>query len=133
MSCISEAWCPQCEQIVSDSICMCACVCDRHGQVCTRIIPDGRHPIRATRKEEPHSEAEYRNNWRVGYYAWTGGMDWNGPPKWFTCEPGHPTKTPWEVEQERWNAQTKRENALRFDGVWIARGAEDRLSEGAGI
>ena len=26
MACISKAWCPQCEQLIYDSICMCACV-----------------------------------------------------------------------------------------------------------
>lgn len=100
MSCISRAWCPECRQMVSDSICMCARVCDIHGQVCTTVVPDGRHPVRATRQKTPPTEVEYRNGWEVGYYAWPGGRSWDLPPIWYTREPGHPTKSPQQLQRE---------------------------------
>ena len=101
MTCISSAWCPQCEQIVSDTICMCACVCDRHGQVCTPVIPDGLHDVRQIGNSTPHTKREFRNGWEIGFYGWPPGRDFRKLPSvWITKEPGHPTKTPYEVEQD---------------------------------
>ncbi len=95
MSCIGDAWCPQCEQIIYEGACMCALVCDRHGPVCTTVVPDGIHPRRMHRRE-PSQLMEYRNGWRVG---WTLTMD--GP--WQRCEPGHPTKSAQEAWIEQWD------------------------------
>mgnify|MGYP001588209158 CR=1 FL=1 len=128
MSCFSHQWCPQCEQLIADMTCACLISCDRHGDVCTPVIPDGTHEIRYKGKP-PHSTLEYRNQWIVGRYI----VDYETrQSKWDACEPGHPTKTPWEVEQE-WRAAQAVKDQERRRVQAIERQALLNGTEGGGI
>ncbi len=123
MSCIGDAWCPQCEQIVYEGCCMCALVCDKHGPVCTTVVPDGVHQRRMHR-QEPSQLMEYRNGWCVG---WTLTLD--GP--WQRREPGHPTKSPRDIWREEWD---KRVQVHSMSGpLAVLFRVEGVLTEGAGI
>lgn len=84
---------------------MCACVCDIHGRVCTRVIPDGRHPVRETRKTQPYTEREYLNGWEIGFYGWPPGLTSKKPAVWIAKEPGHPTKSPSDLMWEEMAAK----------------------------
>lgn len=116
MTCISQAWCPQCEHIVADMTCMCACSCDRHGPVCTPVIPDGLHDIRYRGRSTFHTEQEYLNGWRVGSFILSYET---GLSVWRKTEPGHPTKTPYEVE-----ADQRAQQAVRDAETWRVRAIE---------
>lgn len=122
MSCLSKVWCPQCEQIITDDICMCTLYCEIHGRVCTSVIPNGCHFVRDNKHKFPHTKAEYKNGWEVGCYGWPPGRDWNYLPAiWITKEPGHPTKTPFEIEREQ-RMQQEMIDAKR----WFKKQIDDR-------
>ena len=129
MSCLSHQWCPQCEQLIADMTCACRITCDRHGDVCTPVIPDGRHFVRYKYKE-PHSEIGYFNQWPTGFYGRHAGDDPKSPPIWMTQKPGHPTKTPMEVFLGV-------RQTFEWRSPWVLRGSESipeiDYTEGGGI
>ncbi len=124
MSCRSSAWCPECKQVITDSICMCAGVCDIHGQICTPVVPDGKHPVRATGKTLPHTDVEYLNGWETGFWTWSKeGGNWS---VWMAREPGHPTKSPSDLMRDEW-AEKSRVARIQWEGIFDVR------SDGGGI
>lgn len=110
MSCLRYKWCPECQEVIWDPICMCLGGCDKHPKAaCTPIVPDGRHPYRENRKPKAEGEIEHRNGWEVGYLGWSKeGGNWS---KWITREPGHPTKSP---SQLQWEETEEKERANPF-------------------
>lgn len=95
MSCIGDAYCPECHEIIYGNGCMCGLTCDRGTprHRCMMDAPDGIHPRRMYGQPHPNQLMETRNGWTVG---WTLTMD--GP--WQRSEPYHPTKSPSEVRME---------------------------------
>ncbi len=94
MSCIGDAFCPECREIVYGNGCMCGLTCDR-GEPrhrCTMDAPDGIWPRRMYGQPAPNQVVETRNGWHVGWTLSIGGA-------WQRHEPGHPTKSP---AQLRW-------------------------------
>ena len=127
MSCLSHQWCPQCEQLIADMSCACRVTCDRHGDVCTPLIPDGKHEVRYHGKT-PHSTLAYRNGWIVGRFILKPG----NVAAWDECAPGHPTKSPAEVEWE-WRAKQAVDDQERRRVQAIERSALLNGTEGGGI
>lgn len=125
MSCLGQAWCPECKQIISSS-CICALVCDIHGRVCTPYPPDGKHDVRREGAKTVMTQQEYLNGWQIGYFAWGPGDDYKGPARWHMRDPGHPTKSPLQLQQEEW-AENGRKARLEREAIF-----ETRV-DGAGI
>lgn len=59
--CLSCDWCPSCQQVITNSLCMCALVCDKHGQVCNLDFPDGDLIVRSYNEEPNGYMHRYKN------------------------------------------------------------------------
>lgn len=119
MSCIGDAFCPECREIIYGNGCMCGLACDRGEprHSCAMDAPDGVWPRRMYGQAHPNQFVETRNGWQVGWTMTIGG-------EWQRREPSHPTKSP---SQLRWGEALTRpvirgpwqESAIVSDGGGI--------------
>lgn len=127
MSCIGDAFCPECREIIYGNACMCGLTCDRGEprHSCTMDAPDGIWPRRMYGQPKPSQLVETRNGWWVG---WTLSMD----GEWQRSELGHATKSSGTLRMEDILGSARLSYPLQFTAIRVERaGAE--MGEGGGI